>query len=130
MIFGQSGGRSKVCHLMAMPSAKGLFHRAAIESGAAIRSGTRENASQSADRLLKQLALPKSRFRELQEVPFEMIIGSQAVSGAQFGPMVDGTVVPRDPFEPDAAGGLSGCPTYGRQQSPGQQPEPYRFLDR
>lgn len=33
MIFGQSGGGSKVSHLMAMPAAKGLFHRAAMQSG-------------------------------------------------------------------------------------------------
>jgi para-nitrobenzyl esterase len=102
MIFGQSGGGSKVCHLMAMSTAKELFHRGAIESGAALRSGTRENAAKTTERLLAQLALPKSRFRELQEVPYEMIIGAQAVTGAQFGPIVDGTIVPRDPFDPDA----------------------------
>jgi para-nitrobenzyl esterase len=102
MIFGQSGGGSKVCHLMAMPSAKGLFQRAAAESGVTQKSGTRENAAKSADRLLAQLALPKSRFRALQEMPFEMIIGAQAATGAQFGPIVDGTIVPRDPFDPDA----------------------------
>ncbi|MGE5487898.1 MAG: carboxylesterase/lipase family protein [bacterium] len=102
LIFGQSGGGSKVCHLMAMPSAKGLFHRAAVQSGAALRSGTPENAARSTERLLAQLGLPKSRFRELQEVPFDMIIGAQATSGAQFGPHVDGVVVPRHPFDPDA----------------------------
>lgn len=102
LIFGQSGGGSKVCHLMAMPSANGLFHRAAAQSGAALRSGTRENAARSAERLLAQIGLPRSRFRELQEVPYEMIIGAQAASGAQFGPCVDGVVVPRDPFDPDA----------------------------
>ena len=103
MIFGQSGGGSKVCHLMAMPSAKGLFHAGAVESGAALRSGNRENAARSAERLMTQLALPKSRFRELQDVPYEMMIGAQtAASGAQFGPIVDGSVVPRDPFDPDA----------------------------
>src|ERR1035438_10406763 len=59
MIFGQSGGGGKVCHLMAMPTAKGLFHRAAAESGAALRSGTRENAARSAERLIAQLGLPK-----------------------------------------------------------------------
>ena len=35
-IFGQSGGGRKVETLLAMPSAKGLFHRAIIESGAAV----------------------------------------------------------------------------------------------
>ncbi|MFX9015961.1 carboxylesterase family protein, partial [Acinetobacter baumannii] len=33
-IFGQSGGGAKVNTLMAMPSAKGLFHKAINESGA------------------------------------------------------------------------------------------------
>ena len=36
-IFGQSGGGRKVATLMSMPSAKGLFHRAIIESGAVLR---------------------------------------------------------------------------------------------
>src|SRR6478672_5446701 len=36
-IFGQSGGGRKVATLMAMPAAKGLFHRAIIESGAILR---------------------------------------------------------------------------------------------
>jgi para-nitrobenzyl esterase len=102
LIFGQSGGGSKVCHLMAMPSATGLFHRAAAESGASLRSGTRENAVQSAERVISQLGLPKSRFRELQDAPYEMIIGAQTATGARFGPMVDGVVVPRHPFDPDA----------------------------
>jgi Carboxylesterase type B len=102
MIFGQSGGGGKVCHLMTMPSAKGLFSRAAAESGAALRSGTRENSVKSAERLLKQLNLPTSRFGVLLDAPFDMIIGAQGASGAQFGPIVDGTVIPRDPFDPDA----------------------------
>lgn len=102
MIFGQSGGGSKVCHLMAMPSAKGLFHRAAVESGVSQKTGTRENAAKSAEKLIAQLGLPKSRFMALQEMPFEMIIGAQAATGAQFVPIVDGVIVPRDPFDPDA----------------------------
>lgn len=101
LIFGQSGGGGKVCHLMTMPSAKGLFSRAAAESGAALRSGTRENTAKSAEKLLAQLNLPKSRFNVLKDAPFEMIIGAQAVSGAQFGPFVDGNIIPRDPFDPD-----------------------------
>ncbi len=102
LIFGQSGGGSKVCHLMAMPSAKGLFQRAAVESGAALRSGTRESATQTTERLLAQLALPKSRFRELQDAPFDLVIGAQGASKGRFGPFIDGEVVPRDPFDPDA----------------------------
>jgi para-nitrobenzyl esterase len=102
LIFGQSGGGGKVCHLMTMPSAKGLFSRAAALSGAALRSGTRENSAKSAEKLLAQLSLPKSRSHVLQEAPFEMVVGAQAVSGAPFSPFVDGTIIPRDPFDPDA----------------------------
>ena len=102
LIFGQSGGGAKVCHLMAMPSAKGLFHRAAVESGAALRSGTREQAENTRNSLLERLALPSSRFRELQQAPYDILIGAQGASGARFGPFVDGVVVPRDPFDPDA----------------------------
>lgn len=102
LIFGQSGGGSKVCHLMAMPSARGLFQRAAVESGPALRSGTRENATQTAEKLLTQLALPKSRFRDLLDAPFNLVIGAQGASRGRFGPFVDGEVVPRDPFDPDA----------------------------
>ena len=102
LIFGQSGGGSKVCHLMAMPSAKGLFHRAAVESGAALRSGTHENSTKSAEQLLTQLNLPKSRFQDLLNMPWQIISGAQGASKASFGPIVDGKIVTRNPFDPDA----------------------------
>ena len=72
------------------------------ESGPSLRSGTRENAEQTAERLLDQLSLPKSQFRALQDAPFDMIIGAQGASKGRFGPFVDGEVVPRDPFDPTA----------------------------
>ena len=37
-IFGQSGGGGKVLALMAMPAAKGLFHRAIVQSGPFLKS--------------------------------------------------------------------------------------------
>ncbi len=39
-IFGESGGGGKVSTLLAMPSARGLFHRAIVQSGAAVRLRT------------------------------------------------------------------------------------------
>ena len=42
MIFGQSGGGAKTSTMLAIPSAKGLFHAAGIQSGSTIRSATRE----------------------------------------------------------------------------------------
>lgn len=46
---------------MVMPSAQGLFHRAAIQSGATLRSGTREAANETAERVLAQLGLNSDR---------------------------------------------------------------------
>lgn len=107
MIFGQSGGGSKVCHLMVMPAAKGLFHRAAMQSGVAIRSGTREAAGKTAERLLDQLGIDKAEVGKLQDVPMEKIISAEV---GQLGPIVDGVAIPRNPFEPAAPDISTGVP--------------------
>src|SRR5580704_459660 len=65
MIFGQSGGGRKVETLLAMPSAKGLFHRATIESGAAIQVVDRDAAVRNSERLLAKLGIEKANVREL-----------------------------------------------------------------
>src|SRR5438876_3012882 len=62
-IFGQSGGGGKVTTLMAMPSAKGLFHRAIAQSGSAFRGATRGNATKAAGELL-------ARFSEIMAQEF------------------------------------------------------------
>ena len=107
MIFGQSGGGAKVSTLLSMPAAKGLFHRAAIQSGSALRLTPRETAAKSAERMLAQIGLEKSRVLELQDVPFQMMIAAQTVLGAQhppvgYAPVVGSSAIPRHPFDPDA----------------------------
>ncbi len=102
MIFGQSGGGGKVSHLMAMPSAKGLFHKAAIQSGSTLRSGDPEDATATAERMLAQIGFTKDRVRELQSIPWEMMMGAQMSVEGRFGPIMDGNVIPRHPFDPDA----------------------------
>jgi para-nitrobenzyl esterase len=108
MIFGQSGGGSKVCTLLTMPAAKGLFHRAIIESGSALRATTRESAQRSAEKMLATVGLPKSRVLELQDLPVEQMVAAQLTLSVQpppagFAPVVDGSVLPRHPFDPDAS---------------------------
>jgi para-nitrobenzyl esterase len=107
MIFGQSGGGVKVTALLSMPAARGLFHRAAIQSGSALRLTSREAATKSAERLLDQIGLDQSRVTELQEVPFEMMVSAQSSLLAQglsprFQPIVDGGLIPHHPFDPVA----------------------------
>ncbi len=107
MVFGQSGGGAKTSTLMAMPSAHGLFHRAAVQSGSALRLTPRDRATELARRLLTHLGLDAGRLNELQRVPYEEILGAQASIAAQqpmagFAPVVDGEAIPRHPFDPTA----------------------------
>jgi para-nitrobenzyl esterase len=111
-VFGQSGGGRKVSTLLTMPSARGLFHRAIIESGATLKLVERDQATQVASTLLSKLGLGRGQVRELQRLPLERIMSAyfdvvrdmnvdQMTMG--FAPTVDGHFVPRHPFYPDAA---------------------------
>ena len=98
LVFGQSGGGGKCSTLMAMPSAKGLFHRVALQSGSTLRIARHETAQKNAEALLTKLEVAKGDLAKLQSLPFEQIIAAQTNAG----PVMDGVVVPRDPFDPDA----------------------------
>jgi para-nitrobenzyl esterase len=107
-IFGQSGGGSKVTTLMAMPSAKGLFHRAIAQSGAQLRGTTRENATRAAEQFHAKLGLRKNHVDELQQMPWQRLqdalFSEPDIQGLANGPVVDGTSLPRDQWSPDAPG--------------------------
>ena len=131
MIFGESGGGAKVSTLMAMPSAAGLFHRAAIQSGPGIKAMEREQATQVSESLLKELGLERNQVRELQKLPVEKIkaayfaLAARSPMGApgprrSFSPVVDGKSLPRHPFHPDAPSISADVPVlvgYNRTES-------------
>jgi para-nitrobenzyl esterase len=109
MIMGQSGGGQKVSILMAMPSAKGLFHKAAIQSGPNLALGRPGPAAGAAKRLLDTLGVKPGDRAALEAVPAPAIIAAVAKLGGGPGgagpggaPIVDGVAIPRDPFTPDA----------------------------
>jgi para-nitrobenzyl esterase len=108
-IFGQSGGGSKVSTLLAMPPAKGLFHRAIIESGSALKGIHREEANKTAERILAKLGLQPNQVDELQKLPVDRLLSAIDTRGSAPGtaplpiaPVVDGRALPRDPFDPTA----------------------------
>jgi len=68
-IFGQSGGGRKVETLLAMPSAKGLFHHAIVESGAAVKVVDRDVAVRNAEQLLAKFGIDKANVRACQKRP-------------------------------------------------------------
>jgi para-nitrobenzyl esterase len=105
-VFGQSGGGGKVSTLMAMPSAKGLFHRAVAMSGSTLRGATRENATRAAEQFLTKLSLTRDRLDQLQEMPWQRLndafLNAPRIQGLAGGPVVDGRSLPRDPWSPAA----------------------------
>lgn len=80
-IFGESGGGRKTTTLLAMPEAKGLFHRAIIQSGPGIRLQARDKATEIAHALLVELGLSPSQISTLHEMPMERLIAAQSEVG-------------------------------------------------
>jgi para-nitrobenzyl esterase len=106
-IFGQSGGGGKVGALMAMPAAKGLFHKAIVESGSELRVNTSQEADKAARKFLAHLGLTPGRLNELVDMPMEQVVAQMhSMTDPDpmdaFGPVVDGRSLPRQPFDPDA----------------------------
>jgi para-nitrobenzyl esterase len=104
--FGQSGGGSKVTTLMAMPSAKGLMHRAIAMSGAQVRGATRENATRAAEQFLGKLGVKPNQLDRLQQFTWQQLqeafFSEPRIQGLAGGPVVDGRSLPRDQWSPDA----------------------------
>jgi len=100
-IFGQSGGAGKVSTLLAMPGAKGLFHRAIIQSGSNLKGVSKEDATKSAQALMAKLNVKTAD--DLQKVPMDQLIAAtNSTQGLRLAPVVDGWSLLRDPFSPDA----------------------------
>jgi para-nitrobenzyl esterase len=123
MVFGQSGGGSKVSTLMAMPAAKGLFHRAAIESGSSLRQSTPEDSEKLAAAMLDVLGFGLSQVSKLRDVPFEKLAQAQgealrkafpqslaAGGGGGWRPTPNGRNLPSQPFDPVAPAISAGIP--------------------
>jgi para-nitrobenzyl esterase len=106
-LFGQSGGGSKIMTLMAMPEAKGLFHRAINMSGGTIWG--QDPASDSDDcigRLLRTLQIDPCSLGKLCAVSVEDLLRARsavkAESRYEFSrPVIDGNHIPAALFSPD-----------------------------
>jgi len=102
LIFGQSGGGAKCATLMAMPAGHGLFHRVMTMSGQQVKGASIEIASRRTDVMLGKLGIAKSNLGDLKTMPWEKIQAAAAATSSDWLPVVDGVVLSRDPFTPDA----------------------------
>ena len=110
-IFGQSGGGSKVAVMMTMPSAKGLFHKAIMQSSSShLRLASAENADRAARQLMREVGADSADAMRGIETE-TLLTGYQAAVAANYGndsfrPVVDGRSIPNHPFDlgsPDLA---------------------------
>jgi para-nitrobenzyl esterase len=117
-IFGQSGGGGKVIALMAMPAAKGLFHRAIVQSGPFLKALSPDYSGRVAELTMEELSLSKSQVNELQRIPVDRLSGAaveamkkmprpqpslrDTFGERDWGPTVDGRILPHHPFDPGA----------------------------
>lgn len=129
-IFGQSGGGAKVSTLLAMPAAKGLFHKAIVQSGSGLRMVRPETSARLAAAVVAELNLSRHHLDQLHQLPVAALVaagqaamrkmGSGGGGGyrifqrgadrAGWGPTVDGKILPQHPFDPGAPAIADGVP--------------------
>jgi para-nitrobenzyl esterase len=104
-IFGESGGGRKVSVLMATPPAQGLFHRAIVQSGSALRMDTPVVADERANAFLAALGLGPKQIDKLIALPPEQLltaVNKVARTLGQFRPTTGAPSLPAHPFDPIA----------------------------
>jgi para-nitrobenzyl esterase len=132
-IFGQSGGGAKVATLLESPQAKGLFHKAIIQSGSpgAMPSpySNQSVATRVAARTLREAGLADTQIDQLKSIPYDLLLAAanramEAVykemqppgapqrrfGGLGWGPIVDGDFLPESPFASAAPRASKGVP--------------------
>lgn len=108
-IFGESAGAISIGHLLGMPGADGLYHRAILQSGGASAANAPGSRDGIEDELLAGLDLGPDEVERAREVPADVLYGAgqrilaaRAAGGVQalpFGPVVGTRDLPRPPLE-------------------------------
>ncbi|MBS0643247.1 MAG: carboxylesterase/lipase family protein [Acetobacteraceae bacterium] len=115
-VFGQGGGGAKVSTLMAMPMARGLFHKAIVQSGSFLEALTPDEATKYAAAYLAVLDMKPADIARLSKLPADRLLAAYArmmsAPGPRpgFGPVVDGIALPKGPWQPDAPPVSAGIP--------------------
>jgi len=115
-IFGESAGGASVTNLMAMPLAKGLFHKAICQSGSAYSVSPVDRANIYTEHFLHKLAVDADDTDGLLGKSMEEIVKAYAktmsLSGGLGAPLtvLDGTVIPELPVNAIARGSADGIP--------------------
>jgi len=86
MIYGQSGGGSKVTTLLGMPSAKGLIHRASAQSGGGGNIPTAEQQKEFSRQVVKELGIAPNDITALQKMEWPRLAAAGRTVSAKMNP--------------------------------------------
>jgi para-nitrobenzyl esterase len=100
MIYGQSGGGSKVTTLMGMPLAAGLFHRAAAQSGGGGNIPSKEQQAEVARLVMKDLRLGPTDIESLQKMEWSKLAAAGNAAVAKINPYGAPMMGPGAPGKP------------------------------
>jgi len=121
-IFGESAGAMSVGTLLAMPGARGLFHRAILQSGAANHVNSLEHAEKVAAIFLDILDIKPTDVNKLRLLTEQQVINAQAeimaraidpksaIGALPLRPVVDGNVLPELPIHAITGGSADNVP--------------------
>ncbi|MBK7949682.1 MAG: carboxylesterase/lipase family protein [Deltaproteobacteria bacterium] len=106
-VFGESAGAMSIGTLLGVPSARGLFHKAILQSGAAHNVSTPEKAAQIAAQFFELLGIDAPSPEALAEIPVTRLMEAQARATVGIGlengmmawqPCIDGDLIPENPL--------------------------------
>jgi para-nitrobenzyl esterase len=100
MIYGQSGGGSKVTTLMGMPSAAGLFHCASVQSGGGGNIPSKEQQREVGRQMMKDLGLAPNDIASLQKMEWAKLVAAGNAAVAKINPPMRGALGPFAPGPP------------------------------
>jgi para-nitrobenzyl esterase len=113
-IFGESAGGGSVGTLLGTPSARGLFHRAIAQSGAASWHSTPEAANEVTAVLLERAGVKPGDLDALMALTTDEVLNAQptfqenGVTSLPFQPVIDGIGLPQPPLDAIRAGNAEG----------------------
>jgi len=94
MIYGQSGGGSKVTCLLGMPSAVGLIHRASVQSGGGGNIPSGEQSKDFANQVMKELGLQPNDLASLQKMDWSRLVAAGNTVATKINPPMRGLFGP------------------------------------
>jgi para-nitrobenzyl esterase len=100
MIYGQSGGGSKVTTLMGMRSAAGLIHRAAAQSGGGGNIPSRDQQTEVARVVMKDFGLAPNDIESLQKMEWSKLATAGNAAVAKINPPGPPMMGPGAPGKP------------------------------